>query len=249
MPALKTLLRVESLGPAGTTICEPCAGKGNLVLPLRAAGFEVIASDISDRGCPDCAIADFFDLVQLPVGCDILLTDPPYTASNASFARAQSASASARVLLRLAFIITPYFEVRYEARTIKPAPLLADLRDRVFRQSEKRSPKWKFRLAPDLVESSRRLCSSSNVAPCNVQMVTQQSCCGKESRSRATTGGLAAAAAIVTSRCRNPSRWQRNHAAGNALISGAAGVSRQYLYPKWWENLMLGAQPRPDREM
>jgi hypothetical protein len=40
---------------------------------------------------------------------------------------------------------------KWQARPIKPAPLLAELRDRVFRQSEKRSPKWKFRLAPDLV--------------------------------------------------------------------------------------------------
>ena len=37
---------------------------------------------------------------------------------------------------------------KWQARPIKPAPLLAELRDRVFRQSEKRSPKWKFRLAP-----------------------------------------------------------------------------------------------------
>ena len=60
LPALTALLRVESIGPVGTRILEPCAGKGNLVVPLRAAGYEVIASDISDRGCPDCTVADFF---------------------------------------------------------------------------------------------------------------------------------------------------------------------------------------------
>src|SRR4051794_32498916 len=77
-PALTAFMRVESLGPAGTKIFEPCAGKGNLAVPMRAAGYEVIASDISDRGCPDCAIADFFHLVRLPTGCDTLLTNPPY---------------------------------------------------------------------------------------------------------------------------------------------------------------------------
>ena len=34
---------------------------------------------------------------------------------------------------------------------IPPQPLLVDLRSRVFERSEKRSPKWKFRLVPDLI--------------------------------------------------------------------------------------------------
>jgi hypothetical protein len=35
--------------------------------------------------------------------------------------------------------------------SIKPAPALAELHKMVFERSEKRSPKWKFRLAPNLV--------------------------------------------------------------------------------------------------
>ena len=77
-PALWALLKAERLGSKGARILEPSAGTGNLVVPLRAAGFEVTASDISDRGCPDCAVADFFDLTELPAGCEILLTNPPY---------------------------------------------------------------------------------------------------------------------------------------------------------------------------
>ena len=42
--ALPPLLRVEPLGPVGTRILESCAGKGSLVVPLRAAGYDVIAS-------------------------------------------------------------------------------------------------------------------------------------------------------------------------------------------------------------
>ena len=79
--ALHALLAVEE--PAlrhagGGKIFEPACGKGNLVTPLRAAGFEVIASDIADRGCPDSTVADFFDITRMPGGCDVLLTNPPF---------------------------------------------------------------------------------------------------------------------------------------------------------------------------
>jgi hypothetical protein len=103
--ALPPLLRIEKLLPTATRIVEPCAGTGNLVIPLRAAGFEVIASDISDRGCPDCAVADFFDLVRLPVGYDTLLTNPPYYCVE-EFVRHALALCPRRLvlLLRLAFM-------------------------------------------------------------------------------------------------------------------------------------------------
>jgi hypothetical protein len=39
----------------------------------------------------------------------------------------------------------------WTATPIKPAPVLAELREMVLARSERRSPKWKFRLAPDLV--------------------------------------------------------------------------------------------------
>ena len=75
------------------------------MLPLRAAGFEVIASDISDRGCPDCTVADFFDLVQLPADCDTLLTNPPFYCVE-QFVRHALALRPRRLvlLLRLAFM-------------------------------------------------------------------------------------------------------------------------------------------------
>src|SRR5262245_57889902 len=39
----------------------------------------------------------------------------------------------------------------WTATPIKPAPMLAELGEMVLTRSESRSPKWKFRLAPDLV--------------------------------------------------------------------------------------------------
>ena len=75
--ALHTLLRILPL-TTDLQIWEPCAGKGNLVEVLRRRGFSVVASDIVDRGCPDCDRADFFDICELPTGCQIILTNPPY---------------------------------------------------------------------------------------------------------------------------------------------------------------------------
>lgn len=40
-------------------IFEPACGDGALVVPLRDAGFKVIASDLIDRGCPDAHVQDF----------------------------------------------------------------------------------------------------------------------------------------------------------------------------------------------
>jgi hypothetical protein len=104
-PALWALLKAENLRPKGTRILEPAAGLGNLVVPLRTAGFEVIAGDISDRGCPDCSVIDFFDLVEMPAGCDILLTNPPYYCVNKFVRHALALQPRLLVLLlRLAFM-------------------------------------------------------------------------------------------------------------------------------------------------
>lgn len=42
-------------------IHELACGDGALVLPLREAGVQVIASDIADRGCPRSHVQDFLD--------------------------------------------------------------------------------------------------------------------------------------------------------------------------------------------
>lgn len=58
-------------------IWEPACGNGALVLPLRNRGFTVWASDLVDRGCPDAAVADFFE-APVPEGAEAIVTNPPF---------------------------------------------------------------------------------------------------------------------------------------------------------------------------
>jgi hypothetical protein len=60
-----------------TCYAEDFAGKGNLVIPMRKAGFTVYAADIVDRGCPDCEIRDFFTTTKAP--CAVAFSNPPFS--------------------------------------------------------------------------------------------------------------------------------------------------------------------------
>jgi hypothetical protein len=51
--AIAPLFAHEPLVANARIVCEPFCGTGNLVLPMRARGIKVYASDILDRGCPD----------------------------------------------------------------------------------------------------------------------------------------------------------------------------------------------------
>ena len=77
--ALEPLFEHEPLLAGVTTVCEPFAGKGNLVTAMRARGLIVHASDIEDRGCPDSTVLDFFAMTSRPQGCDVLLSNPPFS--------------------------------------------------------------------------------------------------------------------------------------------------------------------------
>jgi hypothetical protein len=57
-------------------LAEPACGKGAIVLPLRARGYEVIASDIIDRGCPDSSVENFLD--QRSCRALGIITNPPF---------------------------------------------------------------------------------------------------------------------------------------------------------------------------
>ncbi len=61
-------------------IWEPAAGDGRMVREFQRAGFEVIVSDLIDRGC-GADICDFFDSVVAASPC--LVTNPPYQEVNA----------------------------------------------------------------------------------------------------------------------------------------------------------------------
>ena len=79
IPALLRAVRIE--GP----IFEPCAGRGHLVVELRALGFEVDAADLfpyPDPLVPDITIeADVFDIDSLD-GYQFVVTNLPYETQN-----------------------------------------------------------------------------------------------------------------------------------------------------------------------
>lgn len=66
-------------------IWEPCCGAGHLAKQLELLGFDVVASDIVDRGYGE--VADFF-AHELPTGVDCILTNPPYKYADKAIERA-----------------------------------------------------------------------------------------------------------------------------------------------------------------
>jgi hypothetical protein len=76
--ALAPLFAHELLLTGVTTVCEPFAGKGNLVVAMRERGLKVFASDIEDRGCPDSTVLDFLAMQARPPRCSVLISNPPY---------------------------------------------------------------------------------------------------------------------------------------------------------------------------
>lgn len=68
------LLRSVTLrGP----IWEPCCGDGALAKVLSAAGHEVVATDLADRGFGRGGV-DLLQTSEMPDGCRALVTNPPY---------------------------------------------------------------------------------------------------------------------------------------------------------------------------
>lgn len=91
---------------------EPSCGNGALVLPLRNRGFDVLASDLHDWGCPDShPEIDFFSNRVTGIA-DLLpddgrygiVTNPPFGAVEEYIERAVGLAPYVALLLRLAFL-------------------------------------------------------------------------------------------------------------------------------------------------
>lgn len=86
-------------------IWEPCAGKGDMAIPLRNAGYEVIASDLMDYGWDGLDFRqDLMDVKKAPPGCDLVYTNPPFGIASKLIRHALTLCNSVIVLNRLAFI-------------------------------------------------------------------------------------------------------------------------------------------------
>jgi hypothetical protein len=98
--AVEALLRVEQLPHQ---IWEPAAGRGAIVNVLCGHGHAVIASDLFDYGFPLHFVADFLT-AQAPLGCDCILTNPPFQIIGEFVAHALDLAPRVIMLARLAFL-------------------------------------------------------------------------------------------------------------------------------------------------
>src|SRR5215831_576694 len=103
--ATEALLRVEKLPPR---IWEPACGRGAIVRVLRAAGHEVVASDIANYGIPITAPGywgrDFLLERMAPLGTGCILTNPPGKIATKFARHALNLCPRVILLLRLAFL-------------------------------------------------------------------------------------------------------------------------------------------------
>jgi len=98
--AVEALLKVESLP---RWIWEPAAGRGAIANVLRAAGHEVITSDIGCGGAELDFYADFLTLPVIPAGYETICTNPPFQRVNTFVRHALDLAPRVYLLLRLAF--------------------------------------------------------------------------------------------------------------------------------------------------
>ena len=67
--------------PKGAIIWECACGKGNISKVLIENGYDVISTDIIDRGyiTPEYTEKDFFDIELIPQNVKTIMTNPPYS--------------------------------------------------------------------------------------------------------------------------------------------------------------------------
>jgi hypothetical protein len=98
--AVHALLKCERLP---FLIWEPACGTGNIVNLLRAAGHDVVATDLNNRGCPDSLDRiDFLLPAKFP--CDAIVTNPPFSLAEKFVHFALERAPLVIMLLRLAFL-------------------------------------------------------------------------------------------------------------------------------------------------
>ena len=105
LPAVTALLRVEKLPHR---LWEPACGRGNVVNVLRAAGHEVVATDLVNYGEPITPPGyygvDFLMERKAPDGCEAIVTNPPFKLAEQFVEHALDLCPRVVMLLRLAFM-------------------------------------------------------------------------------------------------------------------------------------------------
>lgn len=101
--AVEALLEVEEL-PIG--VWEPACGPGAIARVLRRRGHVVYATDLVDYQSPDQDQAgwDFLLEAQLPIGCQAIVTNPPFKNADEFVRHGLDLCPKVVMLLRLAFL-------------------------------------------------------------------------------------------------------------------------------------------------
>ena len=101
--AVTALLRVEQLP---RRVWEPACGHGVITRTLRAAGHDVVSTDLVDYASPDQDYhgRDFLMERSLPDGVDAIVTNPPFKLAQEFVAHALELCPRVVMLLRLAFL-------------------------------------------------------------------------------------------------------------------------------------------------
>jgi hypothetical protein len=100
--AVEALLRVEQLPHR---LWEPACGRGKIVDVLRAAGHQVVGSDLVDYGNPTHFYGrDFLMEYKIPDGCEAIVTNPPFKIAEQFVEHALHLCPRVVMLLRLAFM-------------------------------------------------------------------------------------------------------------------------------------------------
>jgi len=98
--AVEALLAVENLPHR---VWEPCAGRGAIANVLRDRGHAVVCSDlIRYDDFPLHFVGDFMRQSKAPVGCDAIITNPPYQIATEFTRHALDLAPCVYLLLRLA---------------------------------------------------------------------------------------------------------------------------------------------------
>lgn len=100
--AVYALLKVEKFSGK---IWEPACGDGAIVNIFRAAGYQVYATDLVERGCPNSdSRVDFLLEPVSPFQIGAIVTNPPYALAGRFVEHALKFAPKVAMLLRLAFL-------------------------------------------------------------------------------------------------------------------------------------------------
>lgn len=88
--------------PLSGSIWEPACGRGAIADVLQSAGHHVVSTDLVHRGYGEGGV-DFLMERRAPMGCEVILTNPPFKSADAFIRHALTLAPKVIMLLRWAY--------------------------------------------------------------------------------------------------------------------------------------------------